>query len=47
MGARPGRILADIAIDAPFPRGRAFRESAIYVETCARVSAALREGATA
>lgn len=45
MGARPGRILADIAIDAPFPRGRAFRESQPYVEICARVSAALREGA--
>ena len=45
MGARPGRILADIAIDAPFPRGRAFRESQAYVETCAKVSAALREGA--
>ncbi|MDZ4380447.1 MAG: ABC transporter ATP-binding protein [Parvibaculum sp.] len=45
MGARPGRILADIAIDAPFPRGRTFRESQAYVETCAKVSAALREGA--
>lgn len=45
MGARPGRILADIAVDAPFPRGRAFRESQAYVETCAKVSAALREGA--
>ena len=44
MGARPGRILADIAIEAPYPRGRAFRESTPYVETCARVSAALREG---
>jgi len=47
MGARPGRILADIAIDAPYPRGRAFRESASYIETCARVSAALREGVAA
>ncbi len=47
MGARPGRILADIAIDAPYPRGRAFRESANYIETCARVSAALREGVAA
>lgn len=44
MGARPGRILDDVAIDAPYPRGRAFRESAPYIETCARVSAALREG---
>ncbi len=44
MGERPGRILADIEIDAPFPRGRAFRESRAYGEYCARVSAALREG---
>lgn len=47
MGARPGRILADIAIDAPFPRGHAFRESRTYMETCARVSAALRDGVAA
>ena len=45
MGARPGRILADIAVDAPYPRGRAFRESRTYMDTCAAVSAALREGA--
>ncbi|MDP1627485.1 ABC transporter ATP-binding protein [Parvibaculum sp.] len=44
MGARPGRILSDIAIDAPYPRGRAFRESHSYVESCAAVGAALREG---
>ncbi len=46
MGARPGRILADIAVDAPYPRGRAFRESRTYMDTCAAVSAALREGVT-
>ena len=45
MGARPGRILAEIEIGEPYPRGRAFRESPRYVEICARVSAALREGA--
>jgi NitT/TauT family transport system ATP-binding protein len=45
MGARPGRILADVEISEPYPRGREFRESARYVEICARVSAALREGA--
>jgi NitT/TauT family transport system ATP-binding protein len=47
MGARPGRVLQDIHIDAPFPRGRAFRESTSYVARCAEVSAALREGAEA
>ncbi|MFA7637898.1 MAG: ABC transporter ATP-binding protein [Parvibaculum sp.] len=45
MGARPGRILADIEISEPFPRGHSFRESARYIEICAQVSAALRKGA--
>jgi NitT/TauT family transport system ATP-binding protein len=45
MGARPGRILADIEIPEPFPRSHAFRESARYIQSCAKVSAALREGA--
>jgi NitT/TauT family transport system ATP-binding protein len=44
MAPRPGRILRDIAVGAPFPRGRAFRESPDYVAHCAEVSAALREG---
>jgi NitT/TauT family transport system ATP-binding protein len=44
MGARPGRILNDISIDAPYPRGRAFRESGDYLARCAEISAALREG---
>jgi len=44
MGARPGRILQDIAIDAPYPRGRAFRESPDFIRRCAQVSAALGEG---
>lgn len=47
MGARPGRILHDVAIDAPYPRGRAFRESHDYVARCAEISAALREGVEA
>ncbi|HEY4345482.1 MAG TPA: ABC transporter ATP-binding protein [Parvibaculum sp.] len=45
MGARPGRVLHNIAIDAPYPRGRAFRESHDYVVRCAEISAALRGGA--
>ncbi|KAB7741616.1 ATP-binding cassette domain-containing protein [Parvibaculum sedimenti] len=45
MGARPGRILQDIAIEGPFPRHHDFRESADFIGQCAKVSAALREGA--
>ncbi|MET0442295.1 MAG: ABC transporter ATP-binding protein [Casimicrobiaceae bacterium] len=29
MAARPGRVLADVAIDAPFPRGDAWRVSTV------------------
>ena len=45
MGARPGRIVADVTIDAPAGRGRAFRESHLYIDQCAAISAKLREGA--
>jgi len=41
MSARPGRIAADIAIDAPYPRHAGFRLSPDYARHCAEVSAAL------
>jgi NitT/TauT family transport system ATP-binding protein len=41
MTARPGRIGADIRIDAPEPRGEDFRTSAAYVGYCRVVSNAL------
>ncbi|MBH0237955.1 ABC transporter ATP-binding protein [Methylobrevis albus] len=41
MAARPGRVFEDMAIDAPYPRGDAFRTSAGYAEHCRRVSASL------
>ncbi len=44
MAPRPGRIVADLAIDAPYPRGEEFRTSAPYNDYCRRVSAALRAG---
>jgi NitT/TauT family transport system ATP-binding protein len=46
MGARPGRVLGEVGIDAPYPRGPAFRRSHGYVDYCAAVSTALREGLT-
>jgi NitT/TauT family transport system ATP-binding protein len=42
MAARPGRIAADLAIEAPYPRDDAFRGSALYAEACREVSAALK-----
>jgi NitT/TauT family transport system ATP-binding protein len=41
MSGRPGRIVADVRIDAPYPRGAAFRESRTYLDACRQVSAAL------
>ncbi len=46
MGPRPGRIVAEIAVDEPHPRDAAFRTSARFAEYCRRVLAALaRAGA--
>lgn len=41
MAARPGRIVADIGVDAPYPRSEDFRATGLYTETCRRASAAL------
>jgi NitT/TauT family transport system ATP-binding protein len=41
MAARPGRIVADIAIDEPYPRSDAFRTTERYNRWCVQVSAAL------
>jgi NitT/TauT family transport system ATP-binding protein len=47
MAARPGRIVREIAIDAPYPRGEAFRTSAEYAAFCRTVSGALGEAIAA
>ncbi|MDC7987686.1 ABC transporter ATP-binding protein [Rhodoplanes sp. TEM] len=41
MTPRPGRVAADIAIDAPYPRGETFRTSAEFAGLCRTVGAAL------
>jgi NitT/TauT family transport system ATP-binding protein len=41
MGARPGRVVAEVAIDEPYPRGPAFRTSPRYLAACARIGEAL------
>ena len=41
MAARPGRVVADLAIDAAYPRDEAFRMSEDYNRNCRAVSAAL------
>lgn len=41
MAARPGRVVEDIAIDAPYPREEEFRTSSVYNDYCRRTSEAL------
>jgi NitT/TauT family transport system ATP-binding protein len=42
LSAGPGRVVAEIAIDAPSPRGRGFRTSSVYAHYCAQASLALQ-----
>ncbi len=41
MAARPGRVVADLAVDAPYPRDEDFRTTAAYAESCKAASHAL------
>jgi NitT/TauT family transport system ATP-binding protein len=41
MTPRPGRVYADLAIDAPYPRDGSFRTSAEYADLCRVTSQAL------
>ena len=37
MAARPGRVMARVPVDAPYPRDELFRTSAVYNERCRMV----------
>jgi len=41
MGARPGRIVAEVVVDEPYPRSADFRESPRYHAACGQLHAAL------
>ena len=43
MAARPGRIMADLRVDAPYPRDEIFRTSADYGRLCRTASDALKQ----
>jgi NitT/TauT family transport system ATP-binding protein len=47
MAARPGRVVNDMQIDAPYPRDEAFRTSSVYSGFCRDVSDALHKAMTA
>ncbi len=42
MGARPGRVVAEVSINAPFPRDASFRTSADYAQHCRTLTEALQ-----
>lgn len=43
MAARPGRVMADLAVDAPHPRDEGFRTSAVYADLCRVASQNLKK----
>jgi NitT/TauT family transport system ATP-binding protein len=43
MTPRPGRILADLSVDLPYPRDGTLRTAPHYAEQCRRISALLSE----
>jgi NitT/TauT family transport system ATP-binding protein len=43
MAARPGRIIRELSVDAPYPRDDKFRTSAEYAAYCREASEALHE----
>jgi NitT/TauT family transport system ATP-binding protein len=46
MAARPGRVIADVVIEAPYPRSAEFRTSRLCNEYCREVSARLTQAVT-
>jgi NitT/TauT family transport system ATP-binding protein len=47
MAARPGRVFAELAIDAPYPRDQNFRTSSDYAALCRRTSETLAQAMAA
>ena len=47
MGARPGRVVDVVEIEAPFPRPPDFRNSPAFVAACGRLSASLEQAMAA
>jgi NitT/TauT family transport system ATP-binding protein len=44
MSAGPGRIVADVAVEAPLPRPMGFRTTEVFRATVETVSTALARG---
>lgn len=46
MASRPGRVIAEIAIDAPYPRTEEFRMSPLFNDYCRQISHALSQASS-
>jgi NitT/TauT family transport system ATP-binding protein len=46
MAARPGRVIADLAVQSPYPRDQQFRMSPEYAQACRLASATLMKAIT-
>ena len=43
LSNRPGRVVGEVRVEAPAPRGQDFRDSATFLHTCRQVSETLAE----
>ena len=43
MGARPGKVVAEVHIEQPYPRDGSFRQTQVFIHHCQTLSAALDE----
>ncbi|MEI8402488.1 MAG: ABC transporter ATP-binding protein, partial [Alcaligenaceae bacterium] len=41
MGARPGKVVAEVQVDQPYPRDASFRQTQAFIQSCQTLSAAL------
>lgn len=46
MGARPGKVVAEVRIDQPYPRDASFRQAPAFIQHCQMLSGALDEAST-
>jgi len=46
MGARPGKVVAEVNIDQSYPRDASFRQTHSFIHSCQTLSAALDEAST-
>jgi len=46
MGARPGKVVAEVHVDQPYPRDASFRQTPTFIHHCQTLSAALDQASS-